>query len=74
MEYIGTSGATTSTYWRVRQGTADRDTSLAIPLILATKLADSGKSVDFLLPWNVPHSGDYDLTQLFDWADKVVKQ
>ncbi|MGM9320199.1 subtype B tannase [Deinococcus aquaticus] len=74
MEYIGTSGATTAAYWRVRHGTADRDTSLAIPLILATKLADSGKSVDFLLPWNVPHSGDYDLTQLFDWADKAVKQ
>jgi len=31
VECIGTSGATTAAYWRVRQDTADRDTSLAIP-------------------------------------------
>ena len=32
-----------------------------------------GKSVDYALPWDVPHSGDYDLDELFAWVDKVAK-
>ena len=55
-------------------GTADRDTSLAIAAILAAKLQNSGKRVDFALPWDVPHSGDYDLDELFDWMDNIVRQ
>ena len=35
---------------------------------------NSGKRVDFALPWDVPHSGDYDLDELFDWIDKTVRQ
>jgi len=73
MNYIGTAGTTTSKYWRIRHGTADRDTSLAVPTLLATKLANSGFSVDFALPWAVPHSGDYDLDQLFAWINQVTK-
>lgn len=60
--------------WRIRVGTADRDTSLAIAAILAAKLQNSGKRVDFALPWDVPHSGDYDLDELFDWMDQTVRQ
>lgn len=71
MYYIGTEGTTTSKYWRIRHGTVDKDTSLAIPAILATKLENSGFDVDFSLPWDQPHSGDYDLDELFDWIDKV---
>jgi len=56
-------------YWRLRQGTADRDTSFAIPVILATLLQQRGYSVDFALPWDRPHGGDYDLDQLFSWID-----
>ncbi len=73
MDYIGTAGTTTSRYWRIRHGTVDSDTSLAIPVILATYLADKGYSVDFALPWNVKHSGDYDLDENFAWIASLAR-
>ena len=72
LNYIATSGTTTAQHWRIRHGTADKDTSLAIPTILATKLQNSGYNVDFWMPWNQGHGGDYDLSSLFDWADSVA--
>jgi hypothetical protein len=72
MRYIGAPDARTAGHWRVRHGTLDRDTSLAIPTVLATTLQNKGYSVDFALPWDVPHSGDYDLDALFQWARKVA--
>lgn len=51
----------------------DRDTSIAIPVILATMLKNKGYEVDFSLPWGLPHSGDYDLEELFAWIDKLAK-
>ncbi len=60
-------------YWRIRHGTRDRHTSLAIPVILATKLANEGYDVDFALPWNIGHGGEYDLDELFDWIDMISK-
>ncbi|MEG1616514.1 MAG: subtype B tannase [Bacteroidales bacterium] len=71
MDYIGTAASETSRYWRIRHGSKDKDTSLAIPVILATYLQNKGYSVDFALPWDKPHSGDYDLTELFEWMDQV---
>jgi hypothetical protein len=73
MGYIGSSGATTSPFWRIRHGTVDRDTALAVPVILATRLANAGFAVDFALPWETPHSGDYDLEELFAWTDAVCR-
>lgn len=70
--YIGT--ADTAPYWRIRHGAFDRDTSLAIPVILATLLENQGYSVDFHLPWGLPHSGDYDLEELFCWIDNICRQ
>ncbi len=40
MDYIGTEGSTTTKNWRIRHGAADRDTSIAIPIILTTKLRE----------------------------------
>ena len=60
-------------YWRIRHGAVDKDTSLAIPAILALKLENTGKKVDFASPWATPHSGDYDLDELFTWIDSIVK-
>ena len=60
-------------HWRIRVGTKDRDTSHAIAAILAAKLQNSGKNVDMAMPWGVPHSGDYDLDELFAWMDGIVK-
>ena len=59
-------------HWRIRVGTADRDTSHAIAVILATRLQNTGKQVDLFMPWDVPHSGDYDLDELFGWIDRTV--
>lgn len=67
MDYIDTEGTDTAPHWRIRFGTKDSDTSTAISTILATTLQNKGYSVDFALPWDVPHSGDYDLDDLFAW-------
>lgn len=64
----------TPKYWRIRHGASDRDTSFAIPVILATLLANQGKDVDFALPWGIPHSGDYDLDELFAWIDRICEK
>lgn len=71
LSYI--SEKTVPQHWRIRVGTKDRDTSHAIAAILAAKLQNSGKNVDMAMPWGVPHSGDYDLDELFAWMDGVVK-
>lgn len=73
MNYIGTEGTKTAQHWRIRHGAIDKDTSLAIPVILATSLQNKGYDVDFALPWDRPHSGDYDLEELFAWVDGIVK-
>lgn len=73
LNYIGAPGVATARYWRIRHGTADRDTSLAVPAVLATKLRNSGRSVDFALPWAQGHGGDYDLDALFAWVDQVCR-
>ena len=71
VKYIGE--ADTAKHWRIRHGAFDRDTSLAIPIILATLLKNKGYNVDFFLPWGLPHSGDYDLPELFAWIDGLCK-
>ena len=73
MEYIGQKGVTTAPHWRIRHGAKDRDTSLAIPALLALKLQNSGYAVDFASPWGKGHAGDYDLDALFDWVDHICK-
>lgn len=70
MFFIGKSGDTAS-HWYIRHGAKDRDTSFLVPLNLATKLRNAGFDVDFALPWNRPHSGDYNLDDLFMWIEKV---
>lgn len=73
MNYIGTKNTATSKHWRIRHGTVDKDGSLAIPVLLAAKLQNAGYDVNLELPWEVPHSGDYDLDELFEWIDEIVK-
>ncbi len=72
MNFIG-GNVQTASHFRIRHGAIDRDTSLAIPAILALKLQYSGIDVDFFSPWAKGHAGDYDLEELFDWADKICK-
>ena len=73
LNFIGREDVTVAKHFRIRHGAADRDTSLAVPAILALKLQNSGVDVDFFSPWARGHSGDYDLPQLFDWIDKICK-
>ena len=73
MNYIDDPAAETAAHWRIRHGECDRDTSLAISAILSLKLAEAGCSVDYRSPWATPHSGDYDLPELFAWIDSICK-
>ncbi len=73
MYYIGAPGARSSHYWRIRHGAVDRDTSIAIPIILATKLMNTGHDVDFALPWGRGHGGNYDLDELFAWIESITQ-
>ena len=70
--FIGS--ACNAPHWRIRHGAYDRDTSLAIPVILSLLLKNQGTDVDFFLPWGLPHSGDYDLDELFAWIDRICTQ
>ena len=58
-------------HWYIRHGAKDRDTSFLVPVNLATKLSNAGYDVNFFLPWNRPHSGDYNLNDLFEWLDSL---
>ena len=71
MNYIGL--ANTAKYWRIRHGTKDTDTSLAVPAILALRLENSNCDVDFAAAWGEKHGGDYDLDELFEWIDDISK-
>ncbi len=73
MNFIGNSEATTSRHWYIRHGASDRDTSFPVPVNLATKLRNCGYEVNFALPWNRPHSGDYNLNDLFLWISSITK-
>lgn len=73
LNYIGQPNSKTAGHWRIRHGSKDKDTSLAIPVILGTVLQNKGYRVDLALPWDKPHSGDYDLDELFTWIDQIVK-
>ncbi|RDG11327.1 subtype B tannase [Lactiplantibacillus paraplantarum] len=73
ISYLLTQQAQVAKHWRIRHGAADRDTSFAIPIILATMLKNQGYDVDFALPWDIPHSGDYDLGELFAWIDHLCQ-
>lgn len=73
MAYLDDNNAYIAPHWRIRHGAKDSDTSLAISVILATKLQNQGKQVDFAMPWGQGHGGDYDLDELFAWVDSVAK-
>lgn len=71
MNYIGSAECRPAGFFRIRHGTADSDASLAVSAILAVCLSREGIKVDYSLPWGVPHSGDYDLKELFAWMESV---
>ena len=74
MSYVEDDKATKTQQWRIRHGECDRDTSLAISAMFALKLKEQNLEVDYHSPWNVPHSGDYDLDELFAWIDEICSK
>jgi hypothetical protein len=73
MNFIGgDSDSQPAQHWYIRHGAKDRDTSFLVPINLATKLQNAGYDVNFALPWNRPHSGDYNLDDLFTWIKSVL--
>lgn len=74
MEYVADERAVKARFWRIRHGNRDRDTSLAISAILAGKLKETGLSVDYHAPWGIPHAGDYDVSDLFQWIDSICRK
>jgi hypothetical protein len=73
MDFIGDGVSSTTQHWYVRHGARDRDTAFPIPINLYTKLLNFGYQVDFAIPWNRGHEGDYDLNGLFAWIDSTLK-
>ena len=73
MNYLGSPAATNAQFYRIRYGTADSNTSVAIPLIVGARAQNLGYKVDMATPFDVNHSGDYDLDELFNWMDNIVK-
>lgn len=69
MYYLEDVQAQKAPHWRIRHGTRDRDTSLAVSAMLSLKLQELGYDVDYHSPWDIPHCGDYDLDELFAWID-----
>lgn len=71
LEYIGKEPVTLAEHWRIRHGEVDRDTALPVPAMLALKVQEASKDVDFATVWGKGHAGDYDLDDLFAWMDRI---
>ena len=72
MNFIGDGVSSVAPHWYIRHGARDRDTAFSVSINLAAKLQNSGKDVNFKLPWNRPHSGDYALNELFAWLAEIL--
>jgi acetyl esterase/lipase len=71
MNFIGVENIDTAPNWYIRHGTIDRDTAFTVSVNLYTKLRNRGYEVDYKLAWEKPHSGDYDLDEVFAWIAKL---
>lgn len=73
MNFIGDGVSQTATNWYIRHGALDRDTAFPVPINLYRKLENNGYTVDFALPWNRNHAGDYNLDSLFEWISTIKR-
>jgi hypothetical protein len=73
MDFVGTK-ADTAPNWYVRNGTRDRDTSFIVSINLDRALAADKdvKDLNYLMAWNQPHAGNYDVPEAMAWIAKVV--
>lgn len=73
LDWIDSDKATNAKNWRIRHGTKDSDTALAISAILAARLGNTGCAVDYASPWDIAHAGDYDMDELFTWIETICR-
>ena len=73
MYYVGDPASSVAPHWYIRHGARDRDTAFPLIINLVTKLENTGRDVNFKLPWNRPHSGDYALNELFAWVRSITR-
>lgn len=71
MNYIADNQAVKAKNWYIRHGAKDRDTGFQISLNLALRLQNEGFNVNYFIPWDIPHTGDYNLNELFDWLETL---
>ncbi|MEU9918349.1 subtype B tannase [Streptomyces sp. NPDC051001] len=73
MDFVGTK-ADTAPNWYVRNGTRDRDTSFIVSINLDRALAADKdvKDLNYLMAWNQPHAGNYDVPEAMAWIEKAV--
>lgn len=71
MNYLEDEKAIKADHFRIRHGSIDRDTSLAIAAMLTAKLENQKVDVNLWYPWGKRHAGDYDLEELFSWIDSL---
>jgi acetyl esterase/lipase len=71
MSFVNKPGADNAPYWYIRHGSSDNGTAFSVPVNLYTALMNAGMNVNFGVAWEMPHSGDYDLEELFSWIDWV---
>ncbi|MHB9295225.1 hypothetical protein PilKf_00966 [Pillotina sp. SPG140] len=80
LQYINTPDAKSAPYWYIRHGGNDRDTVFTVSINLYYKLLQDKKTsgdvkqINYALPYNTPHSGDYDIPEKFAWIQKIVAE
>ncbi|MBO6093237.1 MAG: hypothetical protein J6P40_06370 [Oscillospiraceae bacterium] len=78
IEYLndteGDDAGVKASYWYVRYGMNDRDSSFAVETILRYSIANnpSVEDMSFEFAWLKPHAGDYDVTEAYTWLDSVL--
>lgn len=72
MNFIGDGTSRQAPHWYIRHGARDRNTAFSVAINLATKLRNAGNDANFALPWNRPHSGDYNPDDLFGWVAQIT--
>jgi hypothetical protein len=72
MNFIGAPNSATVKNWYIRHGTIDRDTAFTVSVNLYTMLRNRGFDANYKLAWEQPHTGDYDLDNLFAWIKGIL--
>ncbi|MCD8100370.1 MAG: S-layer homology domain-containing protein, partial [Oscillospiraceae bacterium] len=77
VDYLVKPGdATPATYWYVRHGVLDRDTSFAVESTLFYSLYSSDAveddNINVGFAWLQGHAGNYDVQEAYTWLDEVL--